>query len=429
MIFWVNLHPAFLLGLGFLILCLLSELLSATDKSKTRKKNIIYSFALLFSCLAISIINPQGIKIYKYIQVSKLIRFDFIKLLKGFFISQETVNKNVGDLIPRASHQADVIEWVPPRFWLDEPFFWVLMILGVILLFFFFKKNQKGEVPYYLSFCFLATRSMRYISVFVYATIDIIAKNLNQMIDFVGKCTRGKRWKQAGICLSMILIVLMIIRYSNKIGKDLRFGINQGLYPIGAVNFLKDNSVQGNVFNLYEWGGYLSFNLPEKKIFIDGKGVEGGDYFFDAYIYLINGGLEYNEYFEKFNINFLVIRPSFTFGSHIPLIDRLYDDDNWQLIYADENSLIFIKYLDENKYILDKFNVPKKSIYTTLISCSDIILKMSSQLTNAKFAKAYAYIRLDEYKKASDIYYELWKMDRVKRAKDLYEDAIKMIKK
>ena len=42
-------------------------------------------------------------------------------------------------------------------------------------------------------------------------------------------------------------------------------------YPQAAVEWLKQREFSGNLLSLYGWGGYLIWNYPEKKVFIDGR--------------------------------------------------------------------------------------------------------------------------------------------------------------
>jgi hypothetical protein len=42
-------------------------------------------------------------------------------------------------------------------------------------------------------------------------------------------------------------------------------------FPHKAIAFLKQYPPAGNLFSIYNWGGYLTWQLPEKKMFIDGR--------------------------------------------------------------------------------------------------------------------------------------------------------------
>ena len=42
-------------------------------------------------------------------------------------------------------------------------------------------------------------------------------------------------------------------------------------YPRQAIKFLSENLPTGQIYSSYEWGGYLDWKLPQKKVFIDGR--------------------------------------------------------------------------------------------------------------------------------------------------------------
>jgi len=46
-------------------------------------------------------------------------------------------------------------------------------------------------------------------------------------------------------------------------------GPDEHAYPVGAVAALRTGS--GTLLNEYDWGGYLIYRVPERKVFIDGR--------------------------------------------------------------------------------------------------------------------------------------------------------------
>jgi hypothetical protein len=43
------------------------------------------------------------------------------------------------------------------------------------------------------------------------------------------------------------------------------------LFPKDAVEFLRTKTLPARIYNVYDWGGYLQYWLPERKVFIDGR--------------------------------------------------------------------------------------------------------------------------------------------------------------
>ena len=48
-------------------------------------------------------------------------------------------------------------------------------------------------------------------------------------------------------------------------------GINHSRYPYAAVQRLKEMEFSGNIYNSWRFGGFLQWELPEAKTFIDGR--------------------------------------------------------------------------------------------------------------------------------------------------------------
>jgi hypothetical protein len=42
-------------------------------------------------------------------------------------------------------------------------------------------------------------------------------------------------------------------------------------FPVGAMQYLRANPQQGHMFNLYQWGGFLEWTLPDARTFIDSR--------------------------------------------------------------------------------------------------------------------------------------------------------------
>jgi hypothetical protein len=110
------------------------------------------------------------------------------------------------------------------------------------------------------------------------------------------------------------------------------------MFPVGAVSYLRTNPQQGNIFNQYEWGGFLEWNLPQIQTFIDSrtdifeyKGVLK-DYF------AISTFDNTQELLDKYQINYVL------YPAHTPLVYFLANSDGWECIYQDNQAVIYRRY-------------------------------------------------------------------------------------
>jgi tetratricopeptide (TPR) repeat protein len=151
----------------------------------------------------------------------------------------------------------------------------------------------------------------------------------------------------------ILFIVIFVIFYKSRL---VPFGWewSEEGYPKEAAEVIAKNKIQGNMFNHYNYGGYLIWKMPGYKVFIDGRlemyeGQAGDDYLTILYA---NKG--YKELLEKYKINFFIcyVRD--------PIIEMLIDDQNWKYAYNDSDYVVYVKNNSLNKAFLAKYWVKKK---------------------------------------------------------------------
>ena len=106
-------------------------------------------------------------------------------------------------------------------------------------------------------------------------------------------------------------------------------------YPKAALEFMQQQHLNGRIFNQYKWGGYMEWNAPELKTFVDTR----------ADIFVYNGAFEdflrataLNNSFEildKYKIDYVFLQPK------QPLDYLLEHSPAWHSIYADKVAVLF----------------------------------------------------------------------------------------
>ena len=134
---------------------------------------------------------------------------------------------------------------------------------------------------------------------------------------------------------------------------------------------MKDHLPAGRIFSEYNWGGYLIWKLPEKKVFIDGRmpswrwkdnpeGELGAA--FDDYSDILSGDKDYKGMFTKYNVDtvltYIPRKPSVfdywqayldkflaQFGREERSFDFLTElkKDGWIEVYRDSVAVIYKK--------------------------------------------------------------------------------------
>ena len=105
-------------------------------------------------------------------------------------------------------------------------------------------------------------------------------------------------------------------------------------FPVEAVEWLKENPQDGEMFNPFDWGGYLSLHLwPGKRVFVDSQGDVYGEAFLREYeqIAVMNQG--WQTVLQKYHVDWAIV------PSDWPLVIAL-KNEGWQAVYSDRTATI-----------------------------------------------------------------------------------------
>lgn len=150
--------------------------------------------------------------------------------------------------------------------------------------------------------------------------------------------------------LIVLLIQAFVFFYNNiKLSQDIKRWALVKNYPYMAVEYIKKNPIKGNMLNDYDWGGFLIWQLPEYKTFIDGRMTAwktDGIYFMEEYgkiHYLPEENKEkVNTYIESLGITWILNKPDSKLVKYL----KDWNADRWETVFEDEVSIIL---RDKNK--------------------------------------------------------------------------------
>jgi hypothetical protein len=131
-----------------------------------------------------------------------------------------------------------------------------------------------------------------------------------------------------------------VILAAIKISVPLRPGVNlsalKDMYPYAAAEFIKQESPPGPMFNSYNWGAFILWELyPDYRTFVDGRTDLFNDEVLKDYLAAWRGEPEWSDVFSRWGIQLVFIE------AEAPLRDQL-DRSGWKTIYQDDESIIMI---------------------------------------------------------------------------------------
>lgn len=117
----------------------------------------------------------------------------------------------------------------------------------------------------------------------------------------------------------------------------------EAAYPGQAVTYLRQHGCAGgNLFNSYDYGGYLIWKLPQLPVYIDGRMPswrdKNGQKYMDHYEALAQGRIPYQADFSTYNIRCAVIEKG---EDSQPLVSEL-DGDGWKTVVSTDNYVLLM---------------------------------------------------------------------------------------
>ena len=288
MLIWANTHGSFLIGVFILLFWITIKVLEIIIKKYNYFENIIFlnyvklkklpNF-LLFSLLAIvvTLFTPYSLKLYSFL-------------------------KDYADTF----YMKHIAEWLPaysfPVIYYQLIYAAIIATVLIIVLCSLLKYNiKKTKLDLWLLaltilFLMLAFKSRRHFPLFFIASFPLTIYYTSKHLIIPEKIFKlFKKNIVLNIFISAALMLVSFyflanIHFTNTPFSSPNFCRD---YPCTAIKYLKSNPeyLKANIFNHYGWGGYMIWQWPGKKIFIDGRLPQ----------YKIAGQTMLEEYYDFFN--------------------------------------------------------------------------------------------------------------------------------
>lgn len=150
-------------------------------------------------------------------------------------------------------------------------------------------------------------------------------------------------------------------------GTTLAFSFSQLEYGIGmtehkfsfaAAEFLRKNPIPGKMFNFFDIGGFLDWQLyPQALTFIDGR-TYNQEVFMEHQV--VTGAMPgWEKVLEKYGINYVVLKAMDSSGMILPIVPVLANDPNWALVFSDGLFVIFVRNTPELRGYIKAHEIPK----------------------------------------------------------------------
>lgn len=331
---WSNLHSGFIIGLGFIALILVAELVSRwfSTRGEThptrgstpanppvdvrRLKTLVF---VLLACTAVSMINPNGPAILAY----------------AFFTQGS------------GAQQTLILEWHSPDFQdlVLVPF--GIMLLSLIAMVALNRRLRARDGALVLAGTALALQSVRHIAIFLAAAAPVWIDQANMLWTRLRGSRAAVRRTPAPFNFRLLVFVglvggLLLGYAGGRLVPAMAVQQNSLVYaqtyPVCAARWLAESPQPLRIFNQYGEGGYLADALSAKgdKIYIFGDAALMGDTLLYQYSAITSVQPGWSQRILQSGAQVVL------YDANTPLADVMAASPQWIEVYHDPLSVAFI---------------------------------------------------------------------------------------
>ena len=313
MLIWANMHRGVIMGLAIISITILSEIiLKLYKKDNFTKQYRYFIYTGIISFLTAGICPNHFSYFYTLIfSQSQGLTSRVTEYLSPFTLLLNH-NKHMG-------------------------FFWLFFISYFVVIIYFQKRIKFSHFVITFIFGLMSLVHSRVIPFFVIIGAYILCIYIPEFI----KKEKNKQYNIFAFGLAFLFLFLSLLANRKALVEQFNSPLAKNRYPENALQYIRHDGVQKNIFNHFNWGGYLEYHLyPNYKFFIDGRNLNLR--VFSDYTYILWDEINGKKLLNFYKINTVIIPYANPFtGEPYKLVQYMKKDKNWHTVFADETSIIF----------------------------------------------------------------------------------------
>lgn len=319
MVFWVNMHGMFILGIIIWGIYLVGSLLDHPSVAWLKQDSTRALLTAGVLSIVATFISPSGFKIW------------------GAITSLGS-NSYITSRIP---------EYQSANFHMPET--WPFILLLILTMIGFARRGSQApwtEILLTTAFAAIALYTSRMIPLFGIVTVPIAARSLSEWVNLefqgsrlleveknistINSTSNGAIW-----IFAVAVAAVLIFQAGGTLDPQGRGNtFDERFFPVQAVGWLNSNPQAGHMFNEFDWGGYLLLKLnPPQQIFMDGHTHIYGEALTREYETVITLGKGWQEILDKYQVEWAIVRVN------SPIAQAL-QDAGWSVLCQDETTVI-----------------------------------------------------------------------------------------
>ncbi|HEY4474745.1 MAG TPA: hypothetical protein VJC06_02380 [Candidatus Paceibacterota bacterium] len=399
-LFWVNMHIYFIIGPIVFLFFLIDKAVNSKFKNYDFIRNSKFEILIFVLVILANLINPNFIAGAIYpLKVLGSYGYNVVENSSLFFLA-----KYFG-------------RWAPQ----DKLFLISLFVVAgsFVVSFWKAKKPVKLTTPQGVPdlrsqlktrifdlllitmTAVLSFKMQRNIPLFALSVWPVVANNLVGITNYELRITNFvKKWLCVCIIILLTISIYFVVsgRFYNYINSPKIFGLSISSAAQDGTDFIKANDIRGPVFNNFDIGSYLIWQLypapscsateilgrlkhappsdrhsekgrawcgtgPEHKVFVDGRPEAYPVEFFEKiYKPMQRDERVWKEMSQKYGINYIFFSHTDMTEWSQEFLTRMTKDSEWSMIFLNDAIVIFVKNNTTNQAIIGKYKITDHNI-------------------------------------------------------------------
>jgi hypothetical protein len=329
---WVNLHAGY--ALGFMVLLAfvagevlnraLARLLPSDDPVLGwREIGMVVGMALLSALLLV--LNPNTTRMWTYYLDTA----------------------GIGAL------QDFIQEWRSPDFHLlhMQPFAWLL--LATLAVFGLSGRRVDGvDLTLSCLFTYAALLAARNVGPFALLICPMLSRHVAALLARLRRAGQEQAWLRPRPrptarartrmgALNLVLLVVVVTLAGLQVGTSLDPATiertRRETLPVEAVAYIRENRPPGEMFNPYDWGGYLAWKLwPDYRVFVDGRTDLYGDELLRQVLEIQLARPGFEQTLAGYDVRLVLTRSDDALAAQLACL-------GWDVAYTDETATVWVQ--------------------------------------------------------------------------------------
>jgi hypothetical protein len=331
LLFWVNMHGSFMLGIGLLGLAWLGVLLEAMrrgdDTTAVLARQQVGPLTLVtLVTMPITLLQPLGVGIFGYVRMT----------------------------MGHPLHDKWFVEWLPPQNDVDITntgfWFFALVLLLAVLMARGPRRPSATDLFWYCGLAWLTFGGVRYAMWFALLLLPLLADQLAPLFARRSPVPLNTRFAAViGLLLGgMMVATLPWLQPGRYLGAESsRLFASAGRYPwllssatpVAATDWMEENSIEGNFWTDMSYSSYTIWKLPQKQVFVDLRVELFPEAVWRDYFAIARGDKQSLKVLDKWDITHLLLDRYWQES----LYHELLRTSEWCERYQDKRSALFAR--------------------------------------------------------------------------------------